>query len=112
MYLIQERWAILGKLQKSVFSGPAPKRGWGNKLEGEGGKALVAGPLKKTFFAASLTIIWRYDDMIYLDSSLSVKYFLQLRLAQHVQAPEQGKLINRWNWQKKYKDVQIVRKQR
>ena len=50
--------------------------------------------------------------MIYLDSSLSVKYFLQLRLAQHVQAPEQGKLINRWNWQKKYKDVQIVRKQR
>ena len=40
------------------FSGPATKRGKGlaTKLGG-GGKALVAGPLKKDLFAASLIIM-------------------------------------------------------
>ena len=45
----------------------------------------------------------------YLYSSLSVKYFLQLRLAQHVQAPEQETGVNEKEVQKK---VHIVRKQR
>ena len=92
LYVLRE-----AAIKKSyILSGPATKRGGGVKAtkkkehlyltnkkrplssRGVGGKALVAGPLKKTFFAASLI---RSGNLLSIDTGLCLS---QLFILEHI----------------------------